>query len=1068
LKGWDMEEAKRLAAEVERLVKEGKYDDALPLAQRALALREKVLGPDHLDVAQTLNDLAVLHQEKGDHARAEPLYQRALAIREKALGPDHPDVARSVNNLAELYRAKGDYARAEPLYQRALAAREKALGPDHPEVAASLNDLAILYYAKGDHARAEPLYQRALAIREKALGPEHIDVAETLNNLAAMYYEKGDYPRAEPLYQRALAIREKALGPEHIDVAESLNNLAELYRVRGDYVRAEPLFQRALAIREKVLGPEHPALASTLNNLAALHAAKGDRARAEPLYQRALAIREKVLGPEHPALAYLISNLAVLYQTNGDYARAEPLYERALAILEKALGPESADVARTLGNLAALYKEQGDYARAEPLFQRSLAVAEKAFGPDHPDVARTLNNLGILYLAQGDDARAEPLLQRALVIRQKVLGPDHPTVAISLNNLAELHIARSRPSEALDAARRAADIQDRNAAFLLATGAEDQKRLYMSTLVDATAWDLSLHVQHAPADAEAARLALTVVLRRKGRVLDAMADGFAALRGSLAPGDRDLLDQLGSVYAKLAAEVSRGPRKRTPEQYRKDLAALEQQQQTLEAVVGERSAAFRADRHLVSLADVQARIPAGAALVEIARYAPVQPHADARARRGAPRYVAYVLHPTGAPGFADLGEAAPLEAAVGALRRALGDPDVTHDPKPAARALDHLLMEPVRALLGDARWIFLSPDGALNLVPFGALVDEQGHWLVERYLFSYVTSGRDLLRFGDAPPPREAPLILADPAFGDAGAPPAPAAGGRTTRSIDMVTHALPQLASTAEEARAIARLFPESRVLLGAQATEEAVKGAHGPLLLHLATHGFFLPEQPVPEALLGARGAEPTPAERAALLARESPLLRSGVALAGFNRRQEGSDTGVLTALEAAGLDLYGTRLVVLSTCESGVGEASAGEGVYGMRRALTMAGAETQVMSLWQVDTGRTRELMEGYYRRLEQGAGRSEAMRAVQLAMLSDARTSHPNLWASFLVSGEWRPLDGGSRLPDVGRVTPGARGCACGQAGGEPTSVGGWAAVALALLVARRRTARVRRASATPG
>ena len=234
--------------------------------------------------------------------------------------------------------------------------------------------------------------------------------------------------------------------------------------------------------------------------------------------------------------------------------------------------------------------------------------------------------------------------------------------------------------------------------------------------------------------------------------------------------------------------------------------------------------------------------------------------------------------------------------------------------------------------------------------------------------------------------------------------------------------------------------------MLLRAQATEEAVKAAHAPRFLHLATHGFFLPEMALPEAPRGqGPGAAATPAERAALLERESPLLRSGIALAGFNRRQTGDDTGVLTALEAAGLDLYGTRLVVLSACETGLGEASTGEGVYGMRRALAMAGAESQVMSLWKVDTGRTRELMEAYYRRLERGAGRSEAMRAVQLAMLADPKTASPNLWAAFIVSGEWRTLDEEARLPELGRVTPGARGCACGQAGEScrATAPGGW-------------------------
>jgi CHAT domain-containing protein/tetratricopeptide (TPR) repeat protein len=982
-------------------------------------------------------------------------------LREKALGPDHPDIAASLEDLALLHRRKGEYARAEPLYQRALALREKALGPDHPDVASSLNDLAVLYLFNGGYARAEPLLQRALAIREKALGPDHTDVGESLLNLGGLYYMRGDYARTEPLFVRALAIREKALGPDHPDVAWSLNNLAGLYFAKGEYARAEPLHQRALAIREKALGPDHPDVAVTLNNLAVLYAAKGDYAHAEPLYQRALAIREKALGPEHTQVASSLATLADLHSATGDDARAEPLHRRALAIREKAFGPDHPDVALSLNSLGRVYARRGDRASAEPLLARGLAIREKALGPDHPEVAESLYDLAWLYDTSGEPARAEPLYQRALAIREKALGPDHPEVAKPRSRLARLYLAEGRLREAVSLARQAADVQDRNASASLATGSEEQKRLYMARLADDTSSDLSLHVQHAPADPDASRLALTVLLRRKGRVLDAVTDGLASLRRSLAPADGELLDRLASVYARLSALASRGPGRASLDRYRKDLAALEEERQALEADVGLRSATFRAEQRIVSLPDVQGKIPGGAALVEIARYVPLQLRPGGHAPGIPPRYVAYVLRPTGEPTFADLGEAAPLEAAAFAFRRALGDPDVTHDPKPAARALDRLLMQPVRALLGDVRWVFLSPDGALNLVPFGALVDEQGRWLVERYLFSYLTSGRDLLRFGEAPPPREPPLVVAAPAFDEAGTARAPEATHRALRSIDMVTRALPPLDGTAEEARAIARLFPDSRVLMGAQATEQAVEAAHGPRILHLATHGFFLPEQAVPDALLHDPGADPTPAERAALLQRESPLLRSGVALAGFNRRESGSDAGVLTALEAAGLDLYGTRLVVLSTCESGVGEASVGEGVYGMRRALTMAGAETQVMSLWQVDTGRTRELMEAYYRRLEEGAGRSEAMRDVQLAMLGDAGTAHPNLWASFIVSGEWRPLDGASRLPDLGRVTPGARGCACDHARGAPGDPGAWAAIAIGLSVGWRRARRPR-------
>src|SRR5436190_1454768 len=163
-------EARRLNQQALELNKQGRYDAAIPLAERALAIYEKALGPDHPDVATALANLALSYQSKRDYARAEPLLQRALAIHEKALGPEHPDVASTLNSLAGLYRTRGDYAHAEPLYQRALAIYEKRLGPNDPNVASILTNLAILYQSRGDYARAEPLHQRALAIFEKEIG----------------------------------------------------------------------------------------------------------------------------------------------------------------------------------------------------------------------------------------------------------------------------------------------------------------------------------------------------------------------------------------------------------------------------------------------------------------------------------------------------------------------------------------------------------------------------------------------------------------------------------------------------------------------------------------------------------------------------------------------------------------------------------------------------------------------------------------------------------------------------------------------------------------------------------
>ena len=353
-----------------------------------------------------------------------------------------------------------------------------------------------------------------------------------------------------------------------------------------------------------------------------------------------------------------------------------------------------------------------------------------------------------------------------------------------------------------------------------------------------------------------------------------------------------------------------------------------------------------------------------------------------------------------------------------------------------ARTLDERLLRPLRAALGNTSKLLIAPDGALNLIPFAALVDEQGRYQIERFAITYLTSGRDLLRLTHPAASRAAPLIMAAPQFDltpTKPTPPAqndPAASRAATRA-DM--HFAP-LAGTVDEARALARLLPQARVLVGAEATESALKRVTGPVFLHVATHGFFLadsaaPVMPATRGLTLAGDRTNTPAATNVV----ASLLRSGLALAGANGRADGAgEDGILTALEASGLDLWGTRLVVLSACETGLGAVATGEGVYGLRRALVLAGSESQVMSLWQVSDAATRDLMVAYYKRLQAGEGRTEALRQVQLAMLHGRATnttdvnrgltdtfnplplqtdrSHPFFWASFIQSGAWQPLE----------------------------------------------------------
>jgi serine/threonine-protein kinase len=250
--------------------------------------------------ARLMNTIGKVYRSLGLYHAAQPLLEGALQTRERVLGAEHLDVAESLYELAELYWNQGKYPEAESLYRRALAIREKTLGPDHIKVAETLNNLAANYLGQGKYAQAEPLFRRALTIREKVLGSEHSDVAESFNNLAANYLRQGKYAEAEPLFRRALEILEKGLGPIHPEVSMALNNLGNTYLHEGKYAEAEPLLRRGLTISEKTLGPDHPNVGTILYHLASLYESLGRYKQAEPLSRRSLLLFETALGPEHP------------------------------------------------------------------------------------------------------------------------------------------------------------------------------------------------------------------------------------------------------------------------------------------------------------------------------------------------------------------------------------------------------------------------------------------------------------------------------------------------------------------------------------------------------------------------------------------------------------------------------------------------------------------------------------------------------------------------------------------------------------------------------------------------
>ena len=1021
-------------------VDEDKYAEAELLYERVLPIYEKTRGPDDPDLGITLNNLAHVYDEQGKYAQAEPLYKRTLAIREKVLGPEHPGVATVLNNLAALYDNQGRYAEAEPLYQRALAIREKTFGPNAQEVAVALNNLATLYDHLGKYIDSESLYQRALSIDEKALGPETPGVATDLNNLATLYFHQGQYSKAEPIVRNVLRINEKTLGPDDRNVASALNNLAGLSVRQGKYAEAEPLYQRSLHIYEKALGPEHRDVATALNNLAALYVRQGKYADAETLYQRALTIREKALGPEHSDVAGSLNNLAAVQVDQERYADAEALYLRAIKIYEKALGAEHPAVASAVNNLAQLYFNQGRFTDAEPLYQRALRINEKALGPDHPAVATALNNLALLYDHQGKYVDAESLFRRALHIDESALGMDHPDVVTDLNDLAMLYDHQQKHAAAEPLFQRAFDNLYHQFQYSFTYMTENERLDFLDSVGNDFPFYFSFVHRNRAMDPQLIGSMYNLLLWEKSSIVGSVADMRRQVESS---GDTESIKLLGELSAKRtqkAALLDIEPPDR--ELWRKQVDQLETEANDIEKSLVARSAAFAEQKKLdrATWQQVRDALKPDEAAVEFARF-----EYNEKGWTGKTYYVVLVVtwQTRDQPEYVFLGDDKQIEGdAIVGFQHAVQTRGLTAEPEARLPGADAyaLIWKPLEKSLHGKTRIFLSTDGILNQLPLGIIAAPDGKLQMEKYDLRLLSSTRDLLR--TAPTHADATaLLVGDPVFDlteeqqlaaaqkltspseqplrpAAASSPHPQPADTDSQSL-QVAHAsrdlgtsstLKPLPGTGTEVKAIAQLLEQhdwkTSVYTGERAQKRVVEQTVSPRVLHLATHGFFLPDQHLKNS---------NPGDKKPSSGREDPMLRSGLYFAGANRTlsgkasTQGEDNGVLTALEAGNLNLHGTELVVLSACNTGQGDVKNGEGVFGLRRALQEAGAQKILMSLWSVPDEETLELMNRFYAKWLSGIETHQALKEAQLEMREKVRSAHdgkdlPYYWGAFVLVG----------------------------------------------------------------
>jgi CHAT domain-containing protein len=492
-------------------------------------------------------------------------------------------------------------------------------------------------------------------------------------------------------------------------------------------------------------------------------------------------------------------------------------------------------------------------------------------------------------------------------------------------------------------------------------------------------------------DIDYSSLALNLILNKKGRILFLMSSKRTDILNDQEPVNKKNLDELKTVNNMLASVTFNPSFNQFSEQEKRDLVEkLEIHASNLEALIYTRNEDFKSLKSEftnITIDSVQKELPKDTALVEFIVY---QPTTSKKSNIKdflpipASRYAACILFPDGKIHWFDLGPTQSIDQSFATLRDNLRDRKTPIlQVKQSARKLDELIMQPIRQKLGNIRNIFLSPDSTLNLLSFETLVDEKDRYLLETYNITYLTSGRDLLRKRNPKPNNNPPLILADPFFDK----PGKVNVTKTNRIRTLYQNTWQPLKGTAEEAKAIASLVG-TQPLLGSDATETAVKEAKNSIIIHIATHGFF------------QIGTDPN----------QNPLLNSGLVFAGVKVGKSGSDDGILTALEVSNLNLTNTKLVTLSACDTGLGTTSNGEGIYGLRRALVIAGAESQVISLWKVADDATKDLMINYYTRLNTNEGRSFALHEAQRDMLKSEKYAHPYYWAAFIPSGDWRPIN----------------------------------------------------------
>jgi len=921
------------------------------------------------------------------------------------------DAQEILSQAANLIKA-GNYAEAATYYLEAKTIVENVLGKDHPSYATFLNNLGALYNRMGNYAEAATYYLEAKTIREKVLGKNHPDYANSLNNLGLSYSNMGNYTEAATYYLEAKAIRDKVPDKNHPDYAILLNNLGLLYKNMGNYTEAATYYLEAKTIEEQVLGKDHPDYAITLNNLGNLYVSLGNYAEAEKYFLEAKIIREQTLGKGHLSYATSLNNLGNLYAVLGNYAEAEKYFLEAKTTREQVLGKNHLDYAISLNNLGSLYDDMGNYAEAEKLLLEAKPVCEQILGKDHPSYATFLNNLGNLYVNLGNYAEAATYWLEAKTIREKALGKDHPDYANSLNNMSFLYFATKNYIRAQIMKIETDRLRMAQVATNLAFLSEQQRSLFWDKNKNSFEAGYSL-VSAYPVPSMTTHVfdntlfTKSLLLRTTNGIRDAI----------YASGDTELINQYEEL-GNLRTQISNLQQK---EDYNpEEVQTLQDWADQLERAVTQSSRAYRDLKADISMTwqDVQKQLKPDEVAIEFVDFRLYDTKWT-----DTTMYAALVLRPgMEAPAWIPLCEEKDLQAYFDRAKGALNDNQKTNRLYNIFGAeLYSLIWQPLEKELNDVKTVYYSPSGLLHKVAFDA-IPVDGARLFDRYEMKLVSSTREVRRLKEekADTLNNSTVLYGGITYDTdsvslkneaARYPQSQQTTAFTVRGSAGAMEPWKTLEGSQREMEQIAAQLNRHQIdnttFTGFAGNEESFKNLSGKQTnqIIISTHGFFLEDiqKDYTAALirrLGGGAQKPF----------ENPLLRSGLVMAGGNGVWtgqppiEGIEDGILTADEISQLNLISTRLVVLSACQTGLGEVQNSEGVFGLQRAFKLAGVESLIMSLWEVDDTATQIMMSVFYENWLGGKTKQEAFRIAQKAVreYADNDYSSPYYWAAFVM------------------------------------------------------------------